>query len=268
MTDQPAGQPVSTAAQSGRGFRGWTSRHQHLVGFAVGTIAALLGAAVFYWLVESKSRDLAVFVNPTRTTVVKSGQSSDLHVVYRGQGVSTDVSALQVEIWNAGKESIRTEHILSPVVLTTSPRVPILEARLRHVTRPVSDISLDTTHLADGAVGGSWKILEHNDGAAIQLILAGPPTESVVPAGIVEGQQGITVLADTTHGPWYTAQAFLVGWVFVFGVQFTVAKAKARFGEHSWMPFLLLLSYLTLGAAIFLGLIELNSGRLPPFSLD
>ena len=117
-------------------------------------------ATILLGLVPLKSRDLSLTINPTTSTIVKSGKSSDLLVLYIGLSVSTDVTALQVRIWNAGKESIHPEQILSPVILQTSPKVAILEVRLRHVTRPVSQIRLDESQLGNGRVGMSWRILD------------------------------------------------------------------------------------------------------------
>jgi hypothetical protein len=85
----------------------WFAAHP-IVGF-VGTIASVLGvafAAVSY-LAAIRTRDLSLYVDPSQTTIVKSGQSSDLHILYKGMDISSDVTALQVELWNAGKESIR-----------------------------------------------------------------------------------------------------------------------------------------------------------------
>jgi hypothetical protein len=95
----------------------------------LGTIASVVGVvlAVLFYIAASKARELSFYVNPTTTTIVRSGQSSDLYVLYKGQPVSTDVTAFQLEVWNAGKEPIRTEHILDPIVIETSPRVPILD---------------------------------------------------------------------------------------------------------------------------------------------
>jgi len=67
---------------------------------------------------------LSYAVNPTKTSIVKSGQSSDLHVLYKGQEVSADVTELQIAVWNKGRESIRAENFLTPITLTTSPSSP------------------------------------------------------------------------------------------------------------------------------------------------
>src|ERR1017187_4110943 len=193
MEPPPAPLDDAEAAKRPTSILVWFAAHP-IVGF-VGTLASVLGVvlAVAFYLAAIRTRELSLYVNPSRATIVKSGQSSDLHVLYRGKDVSTDVTALQVELWNAGKESIRPEHVLSPITLETSPKVPILEARIRHVSRPFTQIVVDQTQIADGKVTVSWKILEHNDAAVIQFILAGPTETSIRPSGSLEGQPTLSV---------------------------------------------------------------------------
>ena len=153
-------------------------------------IAAIpLTLALFF--LSIRSRELSVYINPARTIIAPSGQRSDLHFVYKGHEVTTDVTAIQVGLWNAGNEPIRTEHILEPIIIETVPKVPILDAEVHFVTRRVVGPNLDTKALADGALGVSWKILEPNDGMVIQLVVAGPTRESLICRGLVEGQRSI-----------------------------------------------------------------------------
>jgi len=58
---------------------------------------------------------------------------------------------------------------------------------------------LDTTHVSDGKVVVSWKILEHNDAAVIQFIVAGPAETSIKPSGTLEDQDAIHILAESSH---------------------------------------------------------------------
>ncbi len=163
-----------------------------LVGFVSFVVGIVSLAGTFYFGVASlQKRELCIFVSPVRTLIVRGGRSSDLHVLYKGQLVSTDVTALQVGLWNAGNESIKPEHILEPIILQTVPRVPILEAKLHFVNRPLTNVALDTTHITDGKVGVNWRILEHNDAAVIQLIIAGPVEEEITAMGSLEGQSSI-----------------------------------------------------------------------------
>jgi hypothetical protein len=167
----------------------WLARNP-VIGLA-GIVASVIAVplTIFFGVQSVRNRELLYGIYETKTTIVKSGQSSDLHVLYKGQDVSTDVTALQVAVWNHGNESIKPENFVTvpPITLSTSPKVPILEARLKQVQRSVSQIGLDTSHIATGSVSLTWKILEHNDGAVIQLIVAGPPTVTVHAEGVVEG---------------------------------------------------------------------------------
>src|ERR1035438_8050217 len=107
----------------------WLATHPLITlgSVVVGLVSLVLG--IYFGVISLRSRELAYQVNPTKTAIVKSGQSSDLQVLYKGQGISSDVTGLQVVIWNDGKESIRPENLLTPITLTTSPRVPILDRK-------------------------------------------------------------------------------------------------------------------------------------------
>lgn len=197
MADSP--QPESTPAPALKGrLLQWFANNPVLG--VITSVATLISVplSIYFFVASIRTRDLSFYVNPTKTTIVKSGQSSDLHVLYKGQSLSTDVTALQVAIWNAGKDSIRSEHVLSALVISTSPKVPILEARIRHVSRPVTEVRLDSGRLSEGLVLVSWKILEQHDGVIIQLIVAGSEKTSAKIGGVIEGQQSISVSDETT----------------------------------------------------------------------
>jgi len=102
-----------------------------------------------------------------------------------------------VGFWNRGKESIRPEHVLEPVFLETAPRVPILEAKVYYLSRRFIDLMLDRSHFSEGRVGLTWKILEHDDAAVIQLIVVGPVTESISASGSLEGQKFVRQVAGS-----------------------------------------------------------------------
>lgn len=185
------------------GLRRWCADNPYVA--VTGTVASVIALplSLVLYVASIRSRELSVYVNPTRTILVRSGHSSDLHVVYKGQPISTDVTAIQVGLWNAGREPIRAEHVLQSIVIETVPKVSILEAGLRFSTRPVVSPTLDTSTLGQGTLGISWKILEHNDGFVIQLIVAGPAGETVRVGGVVEGQPSVQdANPDTRFSLW------------------------------------------------------------------
>jgi hypothetical protein len=126
--------------------------------------------------------------------VVKAGQASALSVSFKGNQISSDVTALQIAVWNAGKAPIVREEVLTPVEIVMEPSLPILEATLRKVSRGITQISLDESGLATGKLRLNWRILEQNDGCVVQLIYAGPSDAPVSVVGAVVGQPAVEKL--------------------------------------------------------------------------
>src|SRR5690348_13909732 len=118
------------------GILGWLSRNPQLavlIGLVLGVVSVVV--SFVFGLIPLKARQLSWYVPPIRSTIVRSGKSSDLVVLYRAQPVKGDVSTAQIGIWNDGRESIKPEHVLEPIVVMTNPRVPILEAKIQYIAR-------------------------------------------------------------------------------------------------------------------------------------
>jgi len=166
------------------------------IGLAVGVLGLIL--SIYFYVQGTKKRDLLCYVNPAQAVVVKTGESSNLHVFYGNHEPSheltSDVTAAQIAIWNEGNESIRPDNVLRQVVIRTNPSVPILEASIRKKSRDVVNVTLDQSHLNEGVVGVQWNILEQNDEAIIQIVYAGPPTNQIQASGVIEGQGDIRQL--------------------------------------------------------------------------
>ena len=165
------------------------------IGF-VSALFTVLGviASFYFYFAGQRTRNLVYYVSPARTSVLKVGQASRLHVFHDGQEIRSNVSAAQIMIWNAGRESIRPEHILRRVEIATHPPVPILEATIRRRSREICEFGVQTSDVGDGRIPVTWRILEQNDGAVIQLIYAGPLDTQIEVQGVVEGQRRPTRL--------------------------------------------------------------------------
>ena len=173
---------------------------------------------MYFYFAALRSRELVYYVHPNKSVIVKSGQASGIRVLHENVEVRTDVTALRISIWNAGKESIKPEHLLHPVLIDTKDKVPILEASVQRVGRPVSDIQLDRSEISKGRLGVSWRILENLDGAAIQLIIAGAESTEIVVTGTIEGQGTVRKepVADDKGSAFLIAIIFLAATVAVF----------------------------------------------------
>jgi hypothetical protein len=83
-----------------------------------GTVASLVGIrlSVYLFFASQERREIVYAFSASPTSIVKAGQTSELRVFFRELPVNQDVSGIQVEIWNAGKEAVTTENILSRTV--------------------------------------------------------------------------------------------------------------------------------------------------------
>jgi hypothetical protein len=155
----------------------------------VGTAASVIGVALalFFYFSEHNTRDLTAFVHPIRTSVVRTGQASKMSVRFEDRLIDSDVTAVQITVWNKGGLSIRPANVLKPVVIVMPGR-RVLEATIKKQTREVVNFRLDSTKLGDGRIPLNWDILEKDDGAVIQLIYAGDDTADIHFEGVLEGQ--------------------------------------------------------------------------------
>src|SRR5579864_221803 len=156
----------------------------------IGTFASVVGVplAIVLFLASQKDRDIRYAVSASPTTIVKAGQSSDLRVHFKGQELTSDVSSIQIAIWNAGKESVRQENILSKTVsLKLVPPTSVLTARVKKMTRELVGFRVDVSNSSSGILTVSWNILELGDGALLEVIYTGT-SEQVVVEGAIEGK--------------------------------------------------------------------------------
>ncbi len=158
-----------------------------------GSIASLIGLPLaFYFYFESIQQPcLTYYLHPARATVVSAEQSKGLTINYNGKQLDKDVSAVQIAIWNAGKCPVRHEDLLSPIAIQSASKCPILEAKIRKTSREEILFTIDSAMCEQGKITFNWKALECNDGASVQLIYAGSPTENFIVTGSVIGQHRI-----------------------------------------------------------------------------
>ena len=247
-----------------------------MIGSAAGVIGLIL--TIYFAHQSTKRRNLVFYVNPAQAVVVKTGEASRLRVLYGNEELTSDVTAAQVAIWNDGNESIRPENILQEIMIRTVPAVPILEATVRKTSRPVVSFALDHSQFAHGELGVSWNILEHDDGAVIQLVYAGPPTTKIEASGVVEGQQNI----DHPHG-WgtkpseddqklYTPTLKLMAWTMIVLGAMMALSVSIRFVRTGRLPVLptrsfpgfMVRSVFVVGPLFYIGMGLFLLFKLPP----
>lgn len=209
-----------------------------------------IGLTVVFYVNSNAHRDLVYLVNSARTVVLRAGQTSRLDIRMGGLPVTSDVSAAQVAIWNDGKESIRPANMLRPLIIHLQGSHPVVEARIRKVGRDVAGISLDSSGYAKGEVAVNWDILEHNDGAVVQVLYLGSTDIPITATGVVEGQSSVRLfdkeLATDIHGlPVWRFKAVVTNMLFgmmgmfaiLYGVlMFSRLRRKAGADVFGWPP--------------------------------
>jgi hypothetical protein len=168
---------------------GWLRNQWTHTAFGV-LIGVLVSLAIY--LAQKKEREVVYVVNPTRTQIVSAGQTSAIRVLYQGKELTSDVTSVQIAIWNRGRLPTRRQNVERPATIQLIPSVPILESRLINERRPdISIISLDKTNEARGQLRVDWNILEHDDGGVIQIVFPGTKGHDIRITGTIEEEGDI-----------------------------------------------------------------------------
>src|SRR4030095_6638017 len=159
------------------------------IGF-FGGVASIIAIplAIYFYIKANKKRGLTYRVNEIRTLIVKGGEASSLTILHKNTEIVGDITAVHIAIWNQGHESIRPKHMLRPLIIETKNSVPILESRIRKMTRDVVELKLDESQCEQGQLSVSWNILETKDGGIVQIIYAGSPDIRITAYATLEGQ--------------------------------------------------------------------------------
>lgn len=182
----------------------WYSRPFWIIVGIVGGIASLISIPLaFYFYYESKEYpELTFTVHPVKAVLLQKGETSKLSATFEGKPIQGDVTTAQVAIWNNGKKSIKPENILNnqkSIQIQTENNVPILEAKIRKVSRKETQCSINSEQMSKGIIFVSWFILEKNDGCIIQLIYEGNSNVKINAEGAIEGQSNLVKIQSNNN---------------------------------------------------------------------
>jgi hypothetical protein len=207
----------------------------------LGIIASMAGFvfAIYSYYSIKEYRELTYAIAPERVVLIDSRKASDFEIKYKGNKIESDVTSAIVTIWNQGKKSIRPQDILKEVVVVVGKSTPILEAKPLRISRDVTGFWLDNARLNEGIVMPKWQILEHKDGAVIQIIYVGSPAVPIVMTATIEGRRDIVEYSLKQPFSWMTP------WVFGILIGLTVLRLYAYYIGLSQMRFSYKLELLT-----------------------
>ena len=172
----------------------------------VSLLVGLTGVALAIYFHSRSIREPVptFYVHPARATIVDASASriSELSVLHRGKPVGPkSVTAVRLYFWNDGKLPIRRDDVLLPVILGVEEPSALLDARILKVSREVSGLSLSPLEgQTKNLVALNFEILDHNDGAAIQLIFAGAPNSAIILGGVTVGAKEVKLVKSSSPG--------------------------------------------------------------------
>lgn len=130
---------------------------------------------------------MVVMEPPVRSVFLNKNAPAALEVRIHGEPLlHRDVFAVQLALWNTGNQSVRPENVLEPLTFIPEGGTEIIETKVLRRTREVCGLR---ANVEDGGKRArvDWAILEHNDGAVVQLVLVGDQQCRIGLKGTVEG---------------------------------------------------------------------------------
>lgn len=148
-------------------------------------------------------------IDPIRAPVIdsKSFPKTTIRVVKENNiPIEGDVTSVRFYFWNNGREPIRRENILNPIVVFLSDKSgEILDYRLLSLSRPeVINATVERNeHDPKTSVKISFRILEKYDGFTGQLLYSGDPNANLIIKGVIEGVKEIETNASLSKFAFY-----------------------------------------------------------------
>lgn len=244
--------------------------------FGLASMASLV-LYLFFPDLSSPKRDPKFFVDRTRSIILHGESMEDAPItVYKHDSVriNSSVCAATFYLWNAGEQPIEPSDVLSPIqVYLGSPGAEILRLDTLATSDSVCGLgfTLSATAVSPQTLIAHFKILEHADGGAFQIIYEGSPDTPVRISGRVVGKLDLAH-ADHQHSEGQTYPRTSAWWKVLLFAGFTVFGAEVlsivfrRFGRGASLGLLSglrLVSVITLGIAL-LYFAYISSASSPP----
>lgn len=189
-----------------------------------------IGLGIYFYSQSKEIRDLSYSISPSKALVLDSKRASKLRVLYDSTIISSDIVAIQLAIWNRGKQSIKKSNILKNIEVKNNNRVKILETSIRKVSREVTNFSVVQNNYNNGNIPLNWDILENNDGAVLQILYAGNLNAKFFLNGIIEGQENIHCIDINNEENSTVYFISIILGIFVFLMGYFQYRSEKKYG--------------------------------------
>jgi hypothetical protein len=163
----------------------------------VGFLSLPLDVYLYYHTI--KEPELKYFIYPNRAPIVQKGIFNEFTVSYLGLPVNGDLTLVQMQFWNQGKQAVREEDILKTITIRPSGNQPIYKVVIVPSREILGARCNIVTNQGEITVELKWKILECNDYIKLQIIYGGSVDIPFVVDGICVGQKQITAFKMPTQ---------------------------------------------------------------------
>lgn len=200
--EESSTQPDNNTRSPRQGFLSRIAKHPviSVVGPIIGLTSLTL--SIIFFVTSRVEPKLSYSVNPVRTTILQSGRATSLRVFHGDEEIASDVTAGQIAIWNRGRQAIVPEDVLEDLQIVTEPPVRILEASVREETRTVIAFTHDDARYDEGIVPISWRILEKDDGALVEVLYMGSEEVGISVRGTIKDQRALDSVGHGAAREW------------------------------------------------------------------
>lgn len=171
-----------------------------IVGF-IGTVASIIGLflSIYFYNIGLPYRNLLFIVHPIRTSIFNPKDSTVFKFTVNNKEVSTEVSSIQIALWNKGNLPIKRENVLKRIRLFFPDLVPILDTKILSFSREIINLKIGQQNADKGELVFDWDIFEPKDWAIIQLLIASGTMAKPNIDGIIEAQASLTKVDTPVH---------------------------------------------------------------------
>jgi len=197
----------------------------------VGVVLAVVGlvAAWYFYRASLPTRIPTFLVDPVRATLVdRSDSASDITIFYKGHPIGPRaVNVVRIYFWNGGNTPIMKTDVLQTLAVEVTGTSEILDTKILQVSRTLTGVAFSPQGGAPNSAAVTFDLLEPDDGAALQIIYAGPRDAELKFSGVTIGAAQPTILSPNVPyqkivrqlSPWLGMIARFAGvlaYVFIF----------------------------------------------------
>jgi hypothetical protein len=185
---------------------------------AISLLVGILGimSSYYFYTISIKVKE-PVIVEKSNTQIFSSDFSDTNRFALidesTGLKVTSSVFFQEVTVWNKGKEIIRKSDVLSPINISYTNDVKIIDVSIVASTRP--DIVRASYHKNKNSLDLNFNIMEQNDGFNVQVLYTSKEKGIANISGDIAGVEKFYTFGDLTSDNIFFGVGKFVMWLFL-----------------------------------------------------